>query len=261
MDTNEILKTIGVELAEGETLTPEVLQSKLGERFVDLDTHKKELDATFGKARGTFETKLKGLLGDEAKGLDGEAMVGKLATRLQDMAAQLDAAKGNKSAEEIAKLQKKADDLAALLDQANTKATQAEEAARTAREEAMAELAREKTAAKISEVYNGQQWSDTANEWARRGLYAEIAAKYDFKDEGGKLMAYTKAGEIVKIGTSHATADALFQQEIKAAKLWKEVKAGDPVKKVAIDPMDKFASAKERAAEHAAKLVAAATKK
>ena len=35
MDTSEILKTIGVELADGETLTPEVLQAKLGERFVD----------------------------------------------------------------------------------------------------------------------------------------------------------------------------------------------------------------------------------
>lgn len=253
METNEILKTLGVELGDGETLTAETLQAKLGERFVDLDTHKKELAATFGKARGTFETKLKGLLGEDAKDLDGEAMVGKLATRMQDMAAQLEAAKGNKSADEIAKLQKKADDLAALLDQANTKATQAEEAAKTAREEAMAELAREKTAAKIGEVYAAQQWSDVANEWARRGLHAEITAKYDFKDEGGKLMAYTKSGEIVKIGTSHATADAVFQQEIKAAKLWKEVKTGGN-NRVVIDPNDKFAAQKARAAEHAARL-------
>lgn len=255
METTEILKTLGIELAEGETLSADLLTTKLGEKYVDVSLHKKEVDAAFGKAMGTMETKLKPLLGEDAKGLKGEQMAEKLASKFADMAALVDAAKKDgASTAEIAKLQKKADDLAGLLEQANAAAEAYKTEAATAREKAFEELSKERLNAKITETYNRINWSEQANEYAKKGLYIEISAKYDFKEEAGKLMAYDKDGNIVKIGTSHATADQIFQQEAKAAKLWKEVNQAAGGQRVTIDPADKHAAKRAERLAFAEKL-------
>ena len=66
-------KLTGIQVAEGAN--EDTIRTALGERFIDRETHLKEINATFGKARGTAENKLKAIVGEDGKGKSFDELV------------------------------------------------------------------------------------------------------------------------------------------------------------------------------------------
>lgn len=179
-----------IEIPEtAEDITADYFTQKKGELFISADLHKKEINAAVGKFKGSAETALRRIVGDAAKGKSFDEvlpMVEEHFTSVNQRIEELKAGKGNLSdteKKELADLKSMVKEQEALLKEKETALTDAMSAAERKVEELQ-------TRSKVDLLYKSSNWSDTANDYTRRGLWAEkIEGKFTFKVEGNDVMA------------------------------------------------------------------------
>lgn len=215
-------KLTGIQVAEDAN--EDTIRTALGERFIDRETHLKEINATFGKARGTAENKLKAIVGDEGKGKSFDELVELVPAKLQSLNEQLAAAiEAGKSNPDIEQIKKERDQLREMTEQAKAKELEYQEAIKNAQTEAEARLNKMQTDAEVQRLFDAANWVDDADDIVKNGVWlTKINDKYNFVKENGKILVYDKEGNIVTGGTtSQLTAEQLFESTLKEVKRFK----------------------------------------
>lgn len=215
-------KLTGIQVAEDAN--EDTIRTALGERFIDRETHLKEINATFGKARGTAENKLKAIVGDEGKGKSFDELVELVPAKLQSLNEQLAAAiEAGKSNPDIEQIKKERDQLREMTEQAKAKELEYQEAIKNAQTEAEARLNKMQTDAEVQRLFDAANWVDDADDIVKNGVWlTKINDKYNFVKENGKILVYDKEGNIVTGGTtSQLTAEQLFETTLKEVKRFK----------------------------------------
>lgn len=215
-------KLTGIQVAEDAS--EDTIRTALGERFIDRETHLKEINATFGKARGTAENKLKALIGDEGKGKTFDELVELVPAKMQSLNEQLAAAiEAGKSNPDIEQIKKERDQLREMTEQAKAKELEYQEAIKNAQTEAEARLNKMQTDAEVQRLFDAANWVDDADDIVKNGVWlTKINDKYNFVKENGKILVYDKEGNIVTGGTtSQLTAEQLFETTLKEVKRFK----------------------------------------
>ena len=250
----------GIEVAEDANL--DTIKSSFGERYVAKELHKKELDAIAGKIKGTTESKLKKVLGEQAKGKSYDEMIELLPQHFESLQEQIKEAQKAGGDEKAAKLQAELDKFRELADQnaATIETLQTErDAAKTEAEQRIEQF---KTEAAVKQAWSGAKWSDTADQYKRQGIWAtEVEGKFQFKIEGGKTLVYDADGNIYTGGTANQlTADQLFEQVLKKTGSLKQNPGGTPPGGRRGEPDPNMPEAKRKALERAQKRIEAARK-
>jgi hypothetical protein len=215
-------KLTGIQVAEDAS--EDTIRTALGERFIDRETHLKEINATFGKARGTAENKLKAIVGDEGKGKSFDELVELVPAKLQSLNEQLAAAiEAGKSNPDIEQIKKERDQLREMTEQAKAKELEYQEAIKNAQTEAEARLNKMQTDSEVQRLFDAANWVDDADDIVKNGVWlTKINDKYNFVKENGKILVYDKEGNIVTGGTtSQLTAEQLFESTLKEVKRFK----------------------------------------
>lgn len=215
-------KLTGIQVADDAS--EDTIRTALGERFIDRETHLKEINATFGKARGTAENKLKAIVGDEGKGKSFDELVELVPAKLQSLNEQLAAAiEAGKSNPDIEQIKKERDQLREMTEQAKAKELEYQEAIKNAQTEAEARLNKMQTDAEVQRLFDAANWVDDADDIVKNGVWlTKINDKYNFVKENGKILVYDKEGNIVTGGTtSQLTAEQLFESTLKEVKRFK----------------------------------------
>ena len=215
-------KLTGIQVAEDAN--EDTIRTALGERFIDRETHLKEINATFGKARGTAENKLKAIVGEEGKGKSFDELVELVPAKLQSLNEQLAAAiEAGKSNPDIEQIKKERDQLREMTEQAKAKELEYQEAIKNAQTEAEARLNKMQTDAEVQRLFDAANWVDDADDIVKNGVWlTKINDKYNFVKENGKILVYDKEGNIVTGGTtSQLTAEQLFETTLKEVKRYK----------------------------------------
>lgn len=215
-------KLTGIQVAEDAN--EDTIRTALGERFIDRETHLKEINATFGKARGTAENKLKAIVGEEGKGKSFDELVELVPAKLQSLNEQLAAAiEAGKSNPDIEQIKKERDQLREMTEQAKAKELEYQEAIKNAQTEAEARLNKMQTDAEVQRLFDAANWVDDADDIVKNGVWlTKINDKYNFVKENGKILVYDKEGNIVTGGTtSQLTAEQLFETTLKEVKRFK----------------------------------------
>lgn len=215
-------KLTGIQVAEDAN--EDTIRTALGERFIDRETHLKEINATFGKARGTAENKLKAIVGEEGKGKSFDELVELVPAKLQTLNEQLAAAiEAGKSNPDIEQIKKERDQLREMTEQAKAKELEYKEAIKNAQTEAEARLNKMQTDAEVQRLFDAANWVDDADDIVKNGVWlTKINDKYNFVKENGKILVYDKEGNIVTGGTtSQLTAEQLFETTLKEVKRFK----------------------------------------
>lgn len=269
--SNEQIEAIRVILpdfeATDETTLDDVKQLA-GSRFIDVEIHRKEVDAAFGKARGTAESKFKKFLGEVAKGKNFEEMTELIEQRINGFKTELEELKKTKPSKandaDIERLQTELEQYKSMAAEANQKVEQLSIEVESARAEGETKLSQYLLNQAVQFSFAGANWVDAADNYVKQGVWnAEIEGKYSFKKEGDRLLVYDSEGNIVKDGTQHMTADKLFETILKKANKYKNSQAkGVTVGNKVIEvPGDSTKAAQvKRMLEHAAKLKAASGK-
>ena len=204
-------KLTGIQVAEGAN--EDTIRTALGERFIDRETHLKEINATFGKARGTAENKLKAIVGEDGKGKTFDELVelvpSKIAALNDELQRAIEAGKSNPDIEQI---KKERDQLREMTEQSKAKELEYQEAIKNAQ-----------TDAEVKRAFEAANWIDDADEIVKEGVWlTKLENKYIFKKENGKLLVYDKDNNIVTGGTtSQLTAEQLFESTLKEVKRFK----------------------------------------
>lgn len=215
-------KLTGIQVAEDAN--EDTIRTALGERFIDRETHLKEINATFGKARGTAENKLKALIGDEGKGKSFDELVELVPAKMQTLNEQLAAAiEAGKSNPDIEKIKKERDQLREMTEAAKAKEAELLAAVENAKSDAVKQLEKAQTDAEVQRLFDAANWVDDADEIVKNGVWlTKINDKYNFVKENGKILVYDKEGNIVTGGTtSQLTAEQLFESTLKEVKRFK----------------------------------------
>lgn len=223
-------KLTGIQVAEDAN--EDTIRTALGERFIDRETHLKEINATFGKARGTAENKLKAIVGDEGKGKSFDELVELVPAKLQSLNEQLAAAiEAGKSNPDIEQIKKERDQLREMTEQAKAKELEYQEAIKNAQTEAEARLNKMQTDAEVQRLFDAANWVDDADDIVKNGVWlTKINDKYNFVKENGKILVYDKEGNIVTGGTtSQLTAEQLFETTLKEVKRFKVNNGGQGI--------------------------------
>lgn len=229
MLTNE-QKEIITEILPGFEATDETtlddVKTAMGDRFIDVELHKKELESVWGKAKGTTNTAIKKTLralGEEVEGKTLEDMLPlleKRTTSMQKEIADLKAVGGD--AVKVAELQKSYDDLRGILTEKEKEVAELNERlvkdVESARAEGETKLSQHLLDQSVSKEFEGANWTDDADEYVRNGVWTKhIDGKYAFKIENNETYVFDLQGGIVKDGTSQMTAKKLFEKIIKDA--------------------------------------------
>ena len=215
-------KLTGIQVADGAN--EDTIRTALGERFIDRETHLKEINATFGKARGTAENKLKAIVGEDGKGKTFDELVELVPAKLQSLNEQLAAAiEAGKSNPDIEQIKKERDQLREMTEQSKVKELEYQEAIKNARTDAEERLNKMQTDAEVKRLFEAANWVDDADDIVKNGVWlTKIKENYDFKKENGKLYVYDMEGKIVTGGTtSQLTAEQLFESTLKEVKRFK----------------------------------------
>jgi hypothetical protein len=215
-------KLTGIQIAEDAS--EDTIRTALGERFIDRETHLKEINATFGKARGTAENKLKALIGDEGKGKTFDELVELVPAKMQTLNEQLAAAiEAGKSQPDIEQIKKERDQLREMTEAAKAKEAELLAAVENAKSDAVKQLERAQTDAEVQRLFDAANWVDDADDIVKNGVWlTKINDKYNFVKENGKILVYDKEGNIVTGGTtSQLTAEQLFESTLKEVKRFK----------------------------------------
>ena len=215
-------KLTGIQVPEDAN--EDTIRTALGERFIDRETHLKEINATFGKARGTAENKLKALIGDEGKGKSFDELVELVPAKMQSLNEQLAAAiEAGKSQPDIESMKAKMEELRQLNEAAKVKEAEYEERIKNAQTEAEERLNKAQIDAEVERLFDASNWVDDADAIVKQGVWlTKIKGKYDFKKENGKIYVYDMEGKIVTGGTtSQLTAEQLFENTLKETKRYK----------------------------------------
>lgn len=215
-------KLTGIQVAEDAN--EDTIRTALGERFIDRETHIKEINATFGKARGTAENKLKALIGDEGKGKSFDELVELVPAKMQSLNEQLAAAiEAGKSNPDIEKIKKERDQLREMTEAAKAKEAELLAAVENAKSDAVKQLEKAQTDAEVQRLFDAANWVDDADDIVKNGVWlTKINDKYNFVKENGKILVYDKEGNIVTGGTtSQLTAEQLFETTLKEVKRYK----------------------------------------
>lgn len=215
-------KLTGIQVAEGAN--EDTIRTALGERFIDRETHLKEINATFGKARGTAENKLKAIVGEDGKGKTFDELVELVPAKLQSLNEQLAAAiEAGKSNPDIEQIKKERDQLREMTEQSKAKELEYQEAIKNAQTDAEERLNKMQTDAEVKRAFEAANWIDDADEIVKEGVWlTKLENKYIFKKENGKLLVYDKDNNIVTGGTtSQLTAEQLFESTLKEVKRFK----------------------------------------
>lgn len=215
-------KLTGIQVAEGAN--EDTIRTALGERFIDRETHLKEINATFGKARGTAENKLKAIVGEDGKGKTFDELVELVPAKLQTLNEQLAAAiEAGKSNPDIEQMKSKIEELRLLNEQSKSKELDYEERIKNAQTDAEERLNKMQTDAEVKRAFEAANWIDDADEIVKEGVWlTKLKDKYNFVKENGKLYVYDMEGKIVTGGTtSQLTAEQLFESTLKEVKRFK----------------------------------------
>jgi hypothetical protein len=215
-------KLTGIQVPEDAN--EDTIRTALGERFIDRETHLKEINATFGKARGTAENKLKALIGDEGKGKSFDELVELVPAKMQTLNEQLAAAiEAGKSQPDIEQIKKERDQLREMTEAAKAKEAELLAAVENAKSDAVKQLEKAQTDAEVTRLFDASNWVDDADAIVKQGVWlTQIQGKYDFRKENGKQLVYDMEGNIVTGGTtSQLTAEQLFEKTLKETKRYK----------------------------------------
>jgi hypothetical protein len=236
-EQQEIIKATLPDFEVTEDTTIEDYKTALGEKMISIELHDKEVKASFGRARGEAESKMKKLLGSDgtAKSFDElvplvEAKVKALDDSVKQLQTEL---KGSgKTTEEIEKIKKEAEDLRTLLAEKDEafKAKELEVESVKASYETK-ESQKILTDAVTSELGNFP-FIDTYDKYAKNGWYAEeIAGNYAFKMDGKKILVFNLDGSIVKNGTNQMEFKDLLDKKAIETKVKKLNGAKTPTQK------------------------------
>ena len=269
--SNEQIEAIRVILPDfeaSEETTLDDVKQMAGSRFVDVEIHRKEVDAAFGKARGTAESKFKKFLGEEAKGKNFEEMTELIEQRINGFKSEIEEMKKAKPSKandaELERLQVELQQYKSMAEEANQKVEKLSVEVESARSEGETKLSQYLLNQAVQSSFSGSNWVDSADNYVKQGVWnTEIEGKYQFKKEGDRLLVYDSEGNIVKDGTQHMTADKLFESVLKKANKYKNSQAkGVTVGNKVIEvPGDSVKAAQvKKMLEHAAKLKAASGK-
>ena len=218
----------GIEVGEDATL--ETVKSSFGERYVAKELHTKEIESIVGKIKGTTESKLKKVLGEQAKGKSYDEMIELLPQHFESLQGKIKEAQKAGGDEKAAKLQAELDKFRELAEQnaATIETLQTErDAAKTEAEQRIEQF---KTESAVKQAWGSAKWSDAADQYKRHGIWAaEVEGKFQFKIEGGKTLVYDAEGNIYTGGTpNQLTADQLFEQILKKTGSLKVNSGGNP---------------------------------
>lgn len=259
----EVIKTIIPDIEVTEDTTLEDIKNAAGERLISLELHKKEIDAVYGKARGSAETKFRRMLGEEGKGKNFDELTELMEQRFGNFSEQIkqlekDVKSGKITSEEKEKLENELKQVRETLDLANAEKEALQMEVESARAEGETKVNQYILNTKINQAFAEANWVDTADKYVRTGIWKdEVEGKYTFKDEGGKLLVFDTSGNIVKDGTTQMTADKLFENILKQTGKYK-VHSAAPVthgtKALSNAKDSKTAAHFERLREHAAKM-------
>lgn len=211
-----------IELPENqEEITADYFTQKKGEVFLTAELHKKEVSAAVGKFKGSAETVLRRVLGEGAKGKNADELLMVLESHMGEVNARIEELKaGGKGLSDAEK--KELSDLKKLAAEQTKMLEEKEEALKNAETLAEQRIAKMQLDAEVDKLYKSANWSDTANDYTRKGLWAdEIASKYTFKKEGDIVYVYDLEGGIVKDGVNQMTAVKLFEKILKEKSLFK----------------------------------------
>lgn len=215
-------KLTGIQVAEGAN--EDTIRTALGERFIDRETHLKEINATFGKARGTAENKLKAIVGEDGKGKTFDELVELVPSKIAALNDELQRAiEAGKSNPDIEQMKSKMEELRLLNEQSKAKENDYEERIKNAQTDAEERLNKMQTDAEVKRAFDVANWIDDADEIVKEGVWlTKIKDKYNFVKENGKLYVYDMEGKIVTGGTtSQLTAEQLFESTLKEVKRFK----------------------------------------
>lgn len=266
--TNEQIEAIKVILPDfeaSEETTLDDVKNLAGQRFIDIDLHKKEVDAAFGKARGTAESKFKKFLGEDAKGKNFEEMTELIEQRISNFKNEIDELRKSKPSAAIDKELEETKKQLAQYEQLNREAQDKVEKLSLEVESAKAEgetkLSQYLLTQAIQSTFTSANWVDGADNYVKQGVWnAEIEGKYTFKKEGERLLVFDVDGNIVKDGVTQMTADKLFESVLKKANKFKSNQAkGITIGKTTVAPSGdpKKEEQIRKMLEHAAKMKAA----
>jgi chromosome segregation ATPase len=208
-------ESVHAELTEESTI--ETVKELTGRVYVDKDVAEKERKSEVGKALGSIETKLKRILGDEAKGKTAAELAAMAEEAYQAKLTELDEARKGSGADveklrtEAAEAKKAKADLEKMLEQANAEKAEALQKVEAAENEKLSAIEQYKLEQAINAEWEGLNFADNVLPYTKKGLWmTEIEGKYTFKLENGKKLVYDMEGNIVKNGTSHMEAKDLF---------------------------------------------------
>ena len=163
-------KLTGIQVAEGAN--EDTIRTALGERFIDRETHLKEINATFGKARGTAENKLKAIVGEDGKGKTFDELVelvpSKIAALNDELQRAIEAGKSNPDIEQI---KKERDQLREMTEQSKAKELEYQEAIKNAQTDAEERLNKMQTDAEVKRAFEAANWIDDADEIVKEGVW------------------------------------------------------------------------------------------
>ena len=228
-DVRKVLTELtGIEVAEDATIDD--VKASFGENYVSKELHTKEVQATAGKIKGTTETKLKKVLGEQAKGKSYDEMLELLPAHVEHLHEEIKKAQAANDSEEVARLRAERDEFEKLANE-NAKTIETLQTERDlAKSEADQRIEQFKTEAAVQSAWNGAKWSDTVSPHTKLGVWAgEIQGKFQFKVENGQTMVYDAEGNIYTGGTpKQLTAEALFEQILKKTGTLKVNPGGKP---------------------------------
>jgi hypothetical protein len=184
-----------------------------------------------GKTLGALETKFKrsfGLSEDEVKGKKlselFELAESKNKATIEQLQAQAKSAGSteelNEIRDQLAEARRRAKEQEELSSSLTKKLEETEQSSSAKFQEYVISM-------NVEKVKNSIPWSDTANQYARKGFEMDIKEKYIFALSDDKLIVTDKAGNQIKNdkGTGYLTAEELYRLEAEKAGLVK--KAGE----------------------------------
>lgn len=239
----EFAKTVFPEIAipeKEEEITADYFTAKKGEVFITNELHQKAVSSAVGKFKGSAETVLRRVIGEGAKDKNADELLSLLETHMGEVNTRIEELKaGGKGISEAEK--KELADLKKLAAEQTKLLEEKEAALQNAQTLAEQRIAKMQLDAKVNQLYKSAAWSDTANDYTRKGLWTdEVAEKYTFKEENGVIYVYDLEGGIVRDGASQMTAEKLFDKLLtdKSLKKVNGVVAGNNGNQFKMDEKD-----------------------
>ena len=220
----DVIKILGLEAELKDGISDEefetVVKTAAGSKFIDKELHVKEIDAAVGKIKGETETKLRIILGDEAKDkgyyklleMAQPAIEAKF-TALNDEIKSLRENGGKNTPSDVEKkltdLQK---ELTGYVELAGKKDARIQEL-ETALAAKDTEYSTKEKLNKLATIWDKMPFVKDTSSYTKNGIWRdEIEPKFDFKEVDGVMKAYDKEGKpYTGETTSHLSAEEVFK--------------------------------------------------